>query len=152
MALDPTPLPVPEPEPEPEPEPVEEATFDVDLDAYRAAQAETGGKPRRVRYGGQAWEFPPDFPVELGDHVLAGLFGAAVRLLLGEEQGDRFLAVRPPMAFGEFTHLTSRLYGVDLGESHASPEPSTVISGRSRPTSKGTTSSTSGRRAGAAKR
>ena len=151
MAADPTPT-HPEPEPAPEPEAAEEEAFDVDLDAYRAARAETAGKPRRVRYGGQAWEFPPDFPVEMGDRVSEGLFGAAVKLLLGGEQGTRFLAVRPQMSLGEFNELTDRLYGQDLGESPASPEPSKVISGRSRPTSKGSTRSTSGRRAGAAKR
>jgi hypothetical protein len=148
MAADPTPLPVPEPEPGP----AEEEMFDLDLDAYRAAQAETAGKPRRVRYGGQAWEFPPDFPVEMGDKLAEGLFGGAVKLLLGDEQGTRFMAVRPPMSRTEFTELTNRLYALDLGESHASPEPSKTISGRSRPTSSGTTGSTSGRRAGARKR
>jgi hypothetical protein len=142
-----TPLPVPDAEPEPE-----EEAFDLDLDAYRAAQAEQAGKPRRVRFGGEAYEFPPEWPVEMGDLLTDGLFAAAVRLLLGEEQGRRFMAVRPPMTLGEFTELTDRLYAAEPGESPASSRSSKGTSGRSRPTSNGSTRSTSARRAGARKR
>lgn len=147
MTADPTPI-----HPEPEPEPAEEESFDLDLDAYRAAHAEQAGTPRRVRFGGQAYEFPPEWPVEMGDLLTEGRFGAAVRLLLGAEQGNRFMATRPPMTLGEFTELTDRLYGMEPGESPASPASSKAGSPRSRPTSNGSTRSTSGRRAGARKR
>lgn len=153
MSAAPTPFPVP-PEPDAAPELVEEEEFDLDLDldAYRAAQAETRGAPRRVRFGGQMFEFPPTWPVEMGDVLREGRFGGAVKLLLGDEQGTRFMAVRPPMDLGEFNELTERLYGDSVGESRASARSSGTTSKRSRRTSSGSTGSASGRRAGAARR
>jgi hypothetical protein len=128
----------------------DEHPLDLDLDELRAARSEADKATRSVQFGGERFEFPVRMPLEFGDLLNAGRFGAAFRALLGDADGDRFLAHRPDDL--DLQVLSERLYGVEQGEALASSSSSNGTSRRSRPTSNGSIRSTSPKRAGAPKR
>jgi hypothetical protein len=127
----------------------------IDLNATRAARTEAQNQPHEVVLGfdasgaEQVFKLRPRMPLEFPSLLARGLFDEAVKLILVDPQDwERMRAAVPEeddlMAIAD-------LYALDLGESSASP-PSSSNGGRSsRPTSSGSTVSTSRRRAGAPK-
>ncbi len=118
-----------------------------DLDAARAARAEVADDPPVIRLGGRDYVLSAEMPLEFADLVLAGRLRLAVGILLDDvEDLEPFMANRPTL--GDLVEL-AQIYGFSsLGESLASRTRSGGTTKPSRPTSKGTTASTSGRPAG----
>jgi hypothetical protein len=124
--------------------------MDLDLDAARAARAETRGETPTVTIGGETFTLPPELPMR---YIWANDDMDALKALF-DGQLDRFLSV-VELTTEDIRALIAgmpSLYGVGSGESLASAGSSGNGSNRSRPTSGGSTASTSGRRAGARKR
>jgi hypothetical protein len=105
---------------------------------------EVEGEPFVFRLGDQEFELPMQM-----DQRAALLFGAAekdmgkaeqaFRLLLGEDQWDRLLAVPEVLTLDMLVGLMSAYgdhVGASMGESQASPPSSNRAERRSRPTSK----------------
>lgn len=71
----------------------------VDLDARRAQRAEANPQNTTVRLGGETFDFPPmtEWPVELVDVLSRGELANALRLLLSDDDAERFFAQRPTM-------------------------------------------------------
>lgn len=139
----------------------DERTFDLDAKRREraAARAEAEETPVRIRVNGDVYDLPVELPLEVLD-------------ALGRLQNDDAAALKPalaalvgPDAWAAMDDGTltindaadvlagiAKEYGVDLGNLLASAPSSTSTSTRSRPTSSGTTGSTSGRSVGARKR
>jgi hypothetical protein len=128
----------------------------LDLNATRAARSEAENAPHEVVLGydasgaEQVFLVRPRMPLEFPAMLARGMFDDAIKLILVDPSDwERMRAAIPEeddlMAMAD-------LYAVDLGESPASA-PSSMNGGRSsRPTSSGSTGSTSRKRAGGAKR
>jgi hypothetical protein len=90
----------------------------VDLDAIRAASTEN--EPTKTfRLGGQVFTVPPKMPVYVGILMSEGKIQDALRTWLGDEQEATFAQLG--VNDDEFGALFKGLYGVDAGESSASP-------------------------------
>jgi hypothetical protein len=113
----------------------------IDLDAVIAAEVK--GDPIPVKVGGKTFKLLPEMPWEAP--VLIGKDDArgALACLSVNGDGDKFadavLADHPTLK--QVAERMATIYG--LGESSASPRSSTNGGTRSRPTSKGSTRSTS---------
>jgi hypothetical protein len=128
----------------------------IDLNATRAARSEAENQPHEVVLGfdasgaEQVFRLRPRMPLEFPSLLARGLFDEAVKIILvDQEDWERMRAAVPEeddlMAIAD-------LYALDLGESPASARSSTNGGRSSRPTSSGSTRSTSRKRAGAGKR
>lgn len=132
-------------------------TFNIDLDAAKAARLEKAGKPGTVTFGGEPFTLPQELPVPFGealgrvvvkidpktkkeDLVLAPDVVGAVKALL-DGQTERFLALGPSYDdIAEFVNeVATKLGGRSLGESPASRSSSKRTSKSSRPRSKRST-------------
>ena len=127
--------------------------MDLDLDAARAARAETRGEAPTITFGGETFNLPAELPMRYIWTLIDGEDMDALKVLFNG-QLDRFLAAGPTRE--DILALIAgvpKLYGLGpSGESPASAGSSANGSNQSRPTSGGSTASTSGRRAGARKR
>lgn len=123
-----------------------------DLDALAAVRAEGRGEPPTITFKGETFELPPEMPIAVVEAWVADAdavtFGQAI---LGDEW-DRFRALNPSRedvwALGA---QAQELWNVSPGESRASDDSSSMSGRRSRPTSNGSTRSTSAKRSGAAR-
>ena len=126
---------------------------ELNLDAARAARAETRGEAPTVTIGGETFTLPAELPIRYVWTLIDGDDMDALKVLFNG-QLDRFLATEPTRE--DILALVAgvpSLYGLKSpGESSASAGSSANGSNRSRPTSAASTGSTSGRRAGARKR
>jgi hypothetical protein len=117
----------------------------LDLDARRAARAETIGGPHEVTLGGEVFHLRPMLPLEALDLMAEGKFRPAFRLMLVPDTEDdttlaRFFANFPDES--DLEDIVEGLYGQRSGERSAS-RPSSANGGRpSKPTSPPTTGST----------
>jgi hypothetical protein len=121
-----------------------EESFELDLDALRLQRAEARKSPRSFRFGKRSWSLPDELPLELGLQMANGDTMGTLKGLLGD-QWDEFYALGPTLddALALGTGL-QKVYGfADPGESQASPVSSSSNGTRSRPTSNGSTASTS---------
>lgn len=130
----------------------------LDLDAERAARAETPGG-HTLRVGGREFALPAELPHGFGQACIEapakGEEGVAraLRLLFGGQYDDLVDQRLTDPDIADLFNKLPALYGLDgLGESSASNGSSPSTGSRSRPTSKRTTASTSGKRAGAKRR
>lgn len=122
----------------------------LDLDARRAARSETLQEPHKVTFGGEVFTFPPMPPMEALELLDQFKVREGFLLLLGEEEGRRFLEHRPDMV--DLGEIVEELYATTMGELLASFNSSPTTTERSRPTSNGSTRSSSPAPAGARKR
>ena len=114
----------------------------LDLDAKRVARSEAENQPHTVTFGGEEFTLPPVVPLETLDLMADGQFRAAFRIMLDDDEADRFFAHRPD--YLDLKQIMAGLYGQgDLPEASASPPSSPSTGTRSRPTSRATTASTS---------
>lgn len=116
----------------------------LNLDAARAARAEAGGDVPVVQFGDRefvlAAELPADFAFLQADGDLRGAIGT----LFSAEDVDAFWASRPSIDDLEaLADGIGSLYGLSRPESSASDASSSTDGMRSRPTSSGSTDSTS---------
>jgi hypothetical protein len=119
----------------------------LDLDAARAARAETRGDPPTVVLAGETFTLPPEMPMRYMWTLLDGDDMAALKVLF-DGQLDRFLAC--DLTREDLLALLDgvpHLYGLRPGELSASDGSSSGTSSHSRPTSPATTRSTSAKRA-----
>ena len=117
-----------------------------DLDAKRAARSEAQNQAHTIVLGGERFTFPAQLPFEVLELMSEGMFRQAFELLLDDpDQADRFFKHRPDNL--DLEEIMA-LYGPP-GESSASRPSSASNGGRSRPTSRRATTSTSAKRAGA---
>ena len=122
----------------------------VDLDAQRAARAELA-EQRGIRLGGEDFVLVSELPLDTISIARSGDFERALGGLLADESDlDRLMSVRPTIA--DFESILAVVFGVDPGEATASSPRSKSTGRRSRPTSGGSTASTSAKRAGAKKK
>lgn len=116
-----------------------------DLDAYVADQL-AAGTPFEFTFGGETYILPSQPDPRAAVLYDGGLYGEAFRLMLGQEQYERFVASQAPLvrdAVLEVLKRHAKHAGANLGESSASSVSSVNTVTRSRPTSNGSTDSTS---------
>ena len=119
----------------------------VDLNAKRAARSEAQNKPHELALGFDAsgaelvWLLKPRMPLEFAELLSQGRTGTAMKLLLVNP--DDWERMREFVPEDDDLYDISRLYDVDLGESSASSPSSNGGGPSSRPTSNGSTGSTS---------
>lgn len=93
----------------------------IDLNAKRearAAEREAKGIEIVVAIGEDEFTLPPELPVEVVDSLAAeGNASKAIKLLLGEVEGRKFLTYKPSI---EDVAAMLEAYGHDLGEALAS--------------------------------
>lgn len=120
-----------------------------DLDAKRAARFAAKGTQRTLVLGGNTFTIPIELPLEVGEAVNeAGTdMGPVLRLLLGEDQWAVASKTEPKLSNEDVMELL-RMYGDELGEFAASTFSSRGTGEPSRPTSPGSTDSTSASAAG----
>jgi hypothetical protein len=124
----------------------------IDLNATRAARSEAENQPHEVVLGfdasgaEQVFLLRPRMPLEFPSLLARGLFREAMELILvNPEDWQRMRDAVPEE--DELLQMAN-LYGVDVGEPPASNRSSTNGGRKSRRTSKGSTGSTSPKRAG----
>lgn len=119
----------------------------VDLDAMRAARAEARQEKHSFVFGGETFDLPDELDLDLGVSIMNGNVWGSLTGLLGD-QWDRFYALKPHLEDAvDLVKSLAPLYGfADPGESPASPSSSASNGTLSRPTSKGSTASTSRKR------
>ncbi len=125
----------------------------VDLDAAYAAELEKAGEAHEIVLRGEVFRFPasPKFlPIaelkQIRDNPEdADLFLRFILDFYEKGQGDRFMALEPTAVHIEtLSNEMTKLYGFEsVGESSASDSSSPPTSESSRPSSNGTTDSTS---------
>lgn len=120
---------------------------EFDLDAAVAAQDEAAGDAHKVTWGGQTFAIPrtSDWPMETFDRLAQGEVAGALAGVLGD-QWEAFCNARKPTLATAWALLDGIGSGEGfdgLGESSASlPSPNRAMR-RSKPTSSGTSKSTS---------
>jgi hypothetical protein len=134
---------------------------EINLDAFKAARVEArpkkDQKPHTVRFGGKVFKFAvleQPFALAEGiafarhDRIIEGL-----QLLLGPKGWAAFDALGPSdKDIADFAEAAANIFGFgELGESEASGRSSPPTSDTSRPTSNGSTGSTSAKRSGGKK-
>lgn len=126
-----------------------EITF-VDLDEARAARAELN-PAKGIILGGEEFLLRPEVPAEMLELLTVGRILDALATLLLDPDGDRE-RLRATMPTERDIEAILALYGTRLGESSASVRPSASTGAPSKPTSGGSTASTSAGRSGASRR
>jgi hypothetical protein len=128
----------------------------LDLNAKRAARTEAENKPHEVTLGfaddgtDRIYQLKPRMPLEFSDLLRAGRMREAMQLLLIDPTDWEQLRKAQPDE--DDLLAIADLYGVNLPESPASAPSSSNGGGPSRPTSNGSTGSTSPKPASARKR
>ena len=126
---------------------------DLDLDAARAARAESRSEPHHILVDGEKFELPPELPWDYFEILETGEMKDALQYLL-EDGFDAFWAHR--LSADDVKDLAvgiPRLYGFGgPGESSASGGQSVPTGNPSRQTSAASTRQTSGKRSGASRR
>jgi len=76
------------------------ASSTIDLDARRAQRREAAREPFSAKLGGETFWFPAvdEWPIAVTDHLKDGDLTGALRLLISEDDAERFFAQRPTMA------------------------------------------------------
>lgn len=112
-------------------------TRELDLNKLRAARFEAKGEGPTVKFGKNTFTCPPEVPfmvveafgrMESAEENASGFEAAtaildAVRRLIGDDQYAKFMAEDPSTEdIVEFLTGIMNLYGVEPGESPASPE------------------------------
>lgn len=124
----------------------------IDLNATRAARSEAENQPHEVVLGfdasgaEQVFKLRPRMPLEFPVLLARGLFDEAVKIILVDQ--DDWERMRAAVPEEEDLMAIADLYALDLGESPASARSSTNGGQSARPTSSGSTRSTSRKRAG----
>ena len=111
----------------------------IDLDKKRESR-----EPLTVTFGGEEFKAPHGIPLDFWDHAQANDFSAAMRVLFGESDGDRFMANDPTTE--DMIELAMGLadavgFGEFGGNPTKSPGSSKSTGRRSKPTSSTTTAS-----------
>lgn len=118
--------------------------MELDLDAARAARAETRGDPPTVTIGGETFVLPAELPMGYVWTLVDGGEDLDALKILFDGQLDRFVATGPTREdILALIRGVPGLYGLGPGESVASDGSSKPRSSRSRPTSSASTGSTS---------
>lgn len=126
--------------------------MEIDLDAARAARAETR-EPKWVLLGGKKWDLPAEMPWDYVELVDGGDVKGALRLLLADQFDGFWAQGLSADDLKEATRQIPRMYGFGgPGESSASGGSSAPTGNPSKPTSPAATGSTSARRSGARSR
>lgn len=116
------------------------AGFDLD-----AVQNEATGDPHPFTFAGEDLLIPrtSDWPAEAMEHVTEGRVTSAFRLVMGDDDYDRFAAHKPKLAVYEaiFDEIAKREGLGDAGNSSGSSKSSRSTRQRSKPTSRVTTTS-----------
>lgn len=116
---------------------------EINLDKARQARAESIGDPITVHFGGRDFTLPPEMPFRFADEGNSGNLRGAIEELLGDE-AEQFFALDPSLPdIAELIQQASEAYGVAEGEAPASSGSSPSAGKKSRPTSSGSTGSTS---------
>ncbi len=113
----------------------------LDLNERRQARmAEANAEPLTVVLGEEEFTLPAELPLAFAFYMQNLDMDKAAASLVGKSDADRFLAANPSMQDME---AIVEEYGIDMGESSASPRSLTSTGKRSRPTSRGSTAKTS---------
>lgn len=116
----------------------------LDLDRLRAARLEAAKEPPLVTLGGEEFVLPAELPAEFVVVAARGDMEEAVGTLLDPADVERFWKVRPSVAdLMALFEGAPGLYGLDVGEPSASENSSPDDGTNSKPTSNGSTRSTS---------
>lgn len=126
--------------------------MELDLDAARAARAETRTEPHHILFGGQKFKLPVELPWDYFEILDTGDMKEALRFLLDDQFDEFWTHVPSPDDMKELATGIPRLYGFGSGESSASGGSSGPIGSHSRQTSPAATGSTSAKRSGARRR
>ena len=125
----------------------------LDLNAKRAARSEAENRPHEVVLGfdasgaEQVFLFQPRLHLETTSLLLAGRGDEVLKLnLVNPDDWERLRKAVPDES--DLLDILNELYAADVGESPASARSSKNGGQNSRPTSKGSTRSTSAKRAG----
>jgi hypothetical protein len=122
-------------------------TAEIDLDAITAAESEASGEPHKVVWGGETFLVPRinDWPSETFDVLSRGELTSALAGLLGDDWDAFWQAKHPTFGAAKalFESICQREGFTHLGESLASLPTPNRATRRSRPTSSGSTGSTS---------
>lgn len=124
----------------------------IDLDAAKAARLEKSGEPHSFVYGGETYELPVELPARFAFYLAHGDTDKALEFLLGTETFEAFIDRHRASVqdFQELCTAIAKLYAFsDVGESAASGGSSSNGGNHLRPTSSGSTGSTSPKPAGA---
>lgn len=127
----------------------DEIPVSLDLDALRAARAEAIKEPRTVRFGGKVWDLPDELSLDTVIAMAQGHTTEPLQQILGDQWEDFKAVGLTANDFHAFVAGIDAIYGAAAGEASASPASSTTTGTRSRPTSNGSTASTSRRASGA---
>lgn len=99
----------------------------IDLDARRrarAAEAEAGGEPVEITFGGTKFELPTELPWRFASLLFKGEVDDALAAAFGDEYG-RFLSLDPSVDDVQgLVEDLSEAYGLSEGESSASASSS----------------------------
>jgi len=113
----------------------------LNLNAKRAERAAKRGEPMTIQIGDETFELVPELPLAAGEFANSADISGAMKLLLAhEEDWPRFMALTPTM--NDVLDIVE-YFGAQLGESQASTRSSVTTGTPSRPTSSGSTDSTS---------
>lgn len=120
---------------------------EFDLDAILAAEAEAGGEPHEVIWGGQTFQVPrtSEWPLETFDVLGQGEIAAALAGVLGDQWEAFYTARKPTLGAAEalLEGISEREGFQNLGNSSASSPSLNRAMRRSKRTSSATTASTS---------
>ena len=120
---------------------------EFDLDALVAAESEATGEPHKVIWGGQTFSVPRtiDWPLETFEVLGRGDIASALAGVLGDQWDAFWQAKHPTMGAAKalLDGIAEREGFENLGESLASSPSLNRAMRRSRPTSSGSTKSTS---------
>jgi hypothetical protein len=98
--------------------------FALNLDAARAQRAEARKETYRIQFGNELFDFPgvQDWPIELTSVLQSGDMVAAIKLMLPDEDAERFLAHKPTLGdMNELFEALGKASGVGgLGNSQGS--------------------------------
>lgn len=123
----------------------------LDLNAARAARAAKRGEPMTIELGdpAQSFKLVDELPVEVTEKATAGDVVGAMKALLANPEQDWTRLSEIGLSYDDILAIVE-FYGTSLGESQASAISSKMNSAPSKPTSSGTTASTSPTQSGAA--
>lgn len=103
-------------------------------------KAEAAGEPFVFDYGGESFSIPAVVDFRVAWAMKDDDYELGLKLLLGDEQWGRFMAVPEAFTADRLRGLVERYVahmGVTAGESEASSSSSSSTAGQSKPTSNG---------------
>lgn len=100
--------------------------MEIDLDQLRAVRLEhDGSEPKFFLFGGEKFALPPELPWDFALALSDGEVRGGFRTLMGDEDYERFMALRPSAQ--DMTELIKGLDGLYVG----SPGEASAVSGPS---------------------